>query len=62
MGIRMLAIVDYEAGNQTSVARALKSLGIACLILRISPNPWLVRTELSFPGVGAARGSNPAQA
>ncbi len=32
MRIRMLAIVDYEAGNQTSVARALKSLGIACLI------------------------------
>lgn len=49
----MLAILDYEAGNQTSVRRALDSLGIPC---RITAD----RAEISgaagviFPGVGAA--------
>ncbi len=49
----MLAIVDYEAGNQTSVARALKSLGIACLITD-SPQTLACADGVIFPGVGAA--------
>ena len=28
----MLAILDYKAGNQTSVRRALDHLGIPCVI------------------------------
>lgn len=49
----MLAIVDYEAGNQTSVARALKSLGIACLISDM-PQTLATADGIIFPGVGAA--------
>jgi len=49
----MLAILDYEAGNQTSVRRALEHLGIAC---RITADPELLRRArgIIFPGVGAA--------
>ena len=32
----MLAILDYKAGNQTSVRRALEHLGIPC---RITADP-----------------------
>lgn len=49
----MLAIVDYEAGNQTSVARALKSLGVDCLITD-SPERLASADGIIFPGVGAA--------
>lgn len=49
----MLAIVDYEAGNQTSVARALKSLGIACVITDL-PEKLASADGIIFPGVGAA--------
>lgn len=49
----MLVIVDYNAGNQTSVARALHHLGIAA---RVSANPDDLRAShgIIFPGVGAA--------
>lgn len=49
----MLAIVDYEAGNQTSVKRALDFLGIPC---RITDNPVELQSAagIIFPGVGAA--------
>ncbi|MDL2216584.1 imidazole glycerol phosphate synthase subunit HisH [Desulfovibrio sp. OttesenSCG-928-M14] len=49
-----LAILDYEAGNQTSVLRALRSLNIpAC----ITADEKVLRAAagLIFPGVGAAR-------
>ena len=49
----MLAIIDYQAGNQTSVKRAFDSMGIET---EISADP--ARFELAegiiFPGVGAA--------
>lgn len=49
----MLAILDYKAGNQTSVRRALDSLGIPCEITadaaRIEAAEGII-----FPGVGAA--------
>lgn len=49
----MLAILDYEAGNQTSVRRALDHLGIPCMI---TANPRLLEKSrgVIFPGVGAA--------
>ena len=49
----MLAILDYKAGNQTSVRRALDALGIACAI---TADPAVLRAAdgVIFPGVGAA--------
>lgn len=49
----MLAIVDYKAGNQTSVRRALEHLGIAC---DITADSTVLRkaSGVVFPGVGAA--------
>lgn len=49
----MLAILDYKAGNQTSVRRALDHLGIPC---RITADPGIIAeaSGLIFPGVGAA--------
>lgn len=50
----MITIVDYKAGNPTSVQRALGAVGIES---RISPDPALVRgaERIIFPGVGHAR-------
>lgn len=49
----MIEIVDYEAGNLTSVKRALDYLGVAS---RITADPDHVRNgeRVIFPGVGAA--------
>jgi glutamine amidotransferase len=49
----MLAILDYKAGNQTSVRRALDHLGIECTI---TDNADVLRSAdgVIFPGVGAA--------
>lgn len=49
----MLAILKYKAGNQTSVRRALDSLGIPCVI---TDDPETIDTchGIIFPGVGAA--------
>jgi glutamine amidotransferase len=49
----MIAIVDYKAGNLTSVKRALDHLGIeGC----VTPDPDVVRhaERIIFPGVGHA--------
>ena len=49
----MLAILDYKAGNQTSVRRALEHMGIPCVITAAPAT--LERAEgIIFPGVGAA--------
>jgi len=50
----MLAILDYEAGNQTSVLRGLAAQDIPA---RISADPAELRAAAGviFPGVGAAR-------
>lgn len=50
----MIAILDYKAGNQTSVARALKHLGIPC---RVTAEAARLKeaSGIIFPGVGAAR-------
>ena len=49
----MLAILDYKAGNQTSVRRALEHLGIPCAI---TADPATLQSAhgIIFPGVGAA--------
>lgn len=50
----MITIVDYDAGNPTSVQRALAAVGAESLI---SPDPDQVRRaeRVIFPGVGHAR-------
>lgn len=49
----MIAIIDYKAGNLTSVRRALSSLGQESII---TADPSLLREaeRIIFPGVGAA--------
>jgi glutamine amidotransferase len=49
----MIAIVDYRAGNLTSVARALEHLGHRC---EITDRPEAIRAaqRVILPGVGAA--------
>lgn len=49
----MIQIVDYKAGNVTSVQRALRSLGVDSII---TPDPDAIRRaeRVIFPGVGHA--------
>jgi glutamine amidotransferase len=49
----MIAIIDYQAGNQTSVFRALNHLGLPS---KITSDPKILEQAqgLIFPGVGAA--------
>ena len=49
----MLALLDYKAGNQTSVLRALRSLDIPAEITS-DPSVILAAEGVIFPGVGAA--------
>jgi glutamine amidotransferase len=49
----MIGIVDYKAGNLTSVARALRYLGESCQISD-DPDVLLQASHIIFPGVGAA--------
>ena len=50
----MIAIIDYEAGNLTSVARALTHLGYKNEITA-APEKILTADRVIFPGVGAAK-------
>lgn len=49
----MIAIIDYKAGNLTSVQRALEKLNIDCVVSRDAD---VIRSadRVIFPGVGAA--------
>lgn len=50
----MIAILDYKAGNQTSVLRALNFLGIEACIT--DNNETIMQADgVIFPGVGAAK-------
>ncbi|MBA4423795.1 MAG: imidazole glycerol phosphate synthase subunit HisH [Syntrophus sp. (in: bacteria)] len=49
----MIGIVDYRAGNLTSVARALEFLGEPCIITN-DPHILDDASHIIFPGVGAA--------
>ena len=50
----MLAIVDYKAGNLTSVRNAFAALGVEAVVTR---DPEVIRAadRIVFPGVGAAK-------
>ena len=54
----MISIIDYDAGNLTSVKRALDYLGIANVI---TPDPDVIRKSerIIFPGVGNAESAVP---
>ena len=56
MASAAVAIVDYEAGNLTSVACALRHLGSDPIITR-KPSEILDAERVVFPGVGAAGAS-----
>jgi glutamine amidotransferase len=49
----MIAIIDYKAGNLTSVARAVAHLGVACAITH-DRRQIRDAERIIFPGVGAA--------
>ena len=50
----MIAIIDYNAGNLTSVAHAVNFLGYQCEITA-NPQKILASQKVIFPGVGAAK-------
>ena len=50
----MIAIVDYRAGNLTSVANAFDFLGIENAVTS-DPETILRADKVVFPGVGAAK-------
>jgi glutamine amidotransferase len=52
-GFLVIAIVDYKAGNLTSVRLALEHLGVACAITR-DPEVIVRADRVIFPGDGAA--------
>ena len=49
----MVVVIDYQAGNLTSVVRSLKTLGV---VGEVTQDPAVVdkATRIVFPGVGAA--------
>ena len=49
----MIAIIDYGAGNLTSVRLAFESLGLTALITQV-PSEIRAAERVVFPGVGAA--------
>ena len=49
----MIAIIDYDAGNLTSVQRAVAHLGIECVITKEKAEIEAA-DRIIFPGVGAA--------
>jgi glutamine amidotransferase len=51
----MIAIIDYKAGNLTSVVKALRSLADDDLIVTQSPSDVLRADKIVLPGVGHFR-------
>jgi glutamine amidotransferase len=51
--LAMIAIVDYDAGNLTSVAAAVEALGFDAVITS-DPGEIAAAERIIFPGVGAA--------
>jgi len=49
----MIAIIDYKAGNLTSVRLALEYIGVECEITN-DPSKIVAAERVIFPGVGAA--------
>jgi imidazole glycerol-phosphate synthase subunit HisH len=49
----VIVIIDYQAGNLTSVVRSLKALGVKGMVTQ-DPGVVAQATRVIFPGVGAA--------
>ncbi len=49
----MIVIIDYQAGNLTSVVRSLKALGVEATVTQ-APAVVAQASRVIFPGVGAA--------
>ena len=49
----MIAVIDYEAGNLTSVKLALEHVGARCVVTR-DPEEVAAAERVVFPGVGQA--------
>ena len=49
----MVVVIDYQAGNITSVVRSLRALGVESTVTE-SPEVVLGARRVVFPGVGAA--------
>ncbi len=54
----MIAIVDYGAGNLTSVVKAIKHLGCECIVTS-DANDVRCATKAIIPGVGNFRATQP---
>jgi glutamine amidotransferase len=48
----MIAVIDYKAGNLTSVVKALRYLGAADVVVTQSPEDVLRAEKIVLPGVG----------
>lgn len=48
----MLAVIDYKAGNLTSVIKALESLGVKDALVTAQPEDVLAADRIILPGVG----------
>jgi glutamine amidotransferase len=51
----MIAVIDYKAGNLTSVVKALKFLGADGVVVTQSPDDVLRADKIVLPGVGHFR-------
>ena len=48
----MIAVIDYKAGNLTSVVKALRYLGAQDIVVTQSPDEVLCAGKIVLPGVG----------
>jgi glutamine amidotransferase len=51
----MIAVIDYKAGNLTSVVKALRVLGAADVVVTQNPEEVLRADKIVLPGVGHFR-------
>lgn len=51
----MIAVIDYKAGNLTSVVKALRFLGAEDVVVTQSPDDVLRADQIVLPGVGHFR-------
>jgi glutamine amidotransferase len=51
----MIAVIDYKAGNLTSVVKALRFLGAEDIVVTQSPTDVLQADKIVLPGVGHFR-------
>jgi glutamine amidotransferase len=52
LGVAMIAVIDYKAGNLTSVVKALKFLDARDVVVTQSPEDVLRAVKIVLPGVG----------